>query len=185
MEAAHFTGRADTESARWERIDGLGRTLSSMTLFPATATSVQPPENSPRLDYCMYLFSTGMVEVTSILGPCLNFAPDRAVRLAVSLDEEAPQILTVVPKGYFVDNGNRDWEESVKDSVRKVRSRHTISQAGYHTFKVWMVDPGVVLQKIVVDAGGVRPSYLGPQESFRVSASAKDALEHKITRGRN
>jgi hypothetical protein len=166
MEAAHFSGKADTGSARWEPIDDLGRTLASMTIFPVTAAGVHPPENSPRLDYRMYLFSTGVVEVTSILSPCLNFAPDRGVRLAVSFDDEAPQILTVVPKGYFVDNGNRDWEESVKDSVRKIKSRHTISQPGYHTFKVWMVDPGVVLQKIVVNTGGVRPSYLGPPESF-------------------
>jgi len=166
MEAAHFTGKADMGSARWELIDDLGRTLAAMTIFPVAAASVRPPENSPRLDYRMYLFSTGVVEVTSILSPCLNFAPDRGVRLAVSFDDEAPQILTVVPKGYFVDNGNRDWEEFVKDSVRKIKSRHTISQPGYHTFKVWMVDPGVVLQKIVVNTGGVRPSYLGPPESF-------------------
>ena len=173
MEAAHFTGKADTASARWEQVDDLGRTLASMTIFPATAASVQPPENSPRLDYRMYLFSTGAVEVTSILGPCLNFAPDRGVRLAVSFDDDAPQILTVVPKGYFVDNGNRDWEESVKDSVRKVKSRHTISQPGYHTFKVWMVDAGVALQKIVVDAGGLRPNYLRPPESYHRSASER------------
>jgi hypothetical protein len=173
MEAAHFTGKADTGSARWERINDLGRTLSAMTLFPVTAASVQPSENSPRLDYRMYLFSTGMVEVTSILGPCLNFAPDRSVRLAVSFDDEAPQILTVVPKGYFVDNGNRDWEESVKDNVRKVQSRHRISQPGFHTFKVWMVDPGVVLQKIVVDAGGVRPTYLGPPESYHLARQGR------------
>ena len=166
IEAAHFTSKADTASARWEEVPDLGRTLSSMSIFPVTAPSVQPPENSPRLDYRMYLFSTGAVQVTSVVGPCLNFAPDRGARLAVSFDDEAPQVLTVVPKGYFVDNGNRDWEESVKDSVRKVTSRHVISQPGYHTFKVWMVDPGVALQRIVVDAGGVRPSYLGPPESY-------------------
>jgi hypothetical protein len=33
-----------------------------------------------------------------------------------------------------------------------------------------MVDPGIVLERLVVDAGGVRPSYLGPPESFRVPA---------------
>jgi hypothetical protein len=32
--------------------------------------------------------------------------------------------------------------------------------------KFWRVDPGVVLEKLVIDAGGLKPSYLGPPESY-------------------
>ncbi|MGB7760353.1 MAG: hypothetical protein WBL61_11020, partial [Bryobacteraceae bacterium] len=59
-----------------------------------------------------------------------------------------------------------DWETSVKDSVRKVRSTHILVLPGVHTLKFWMVDPGIVLEKLLVDLGGVKPSYLGPPESF-------------------
>lgn len=45
-------------------------------------------------------------------------------------------------------------------------SNHQISSPGYHTLRIWMIDPGVVIQKIVVNTGGLKPSYLGPPESF-------------------
>jgi hypothetical protein len=39
--------------------------------------------------------------------------------------------------------------------------------AGQHVLKFWMVDPAVVLQKLVIERGTIRPSYLGPPESYR------------------
>ena len=161
MEAVHYTKKVDGPYARWEKIDDLGRTLSSMSVFPVTAESVTPPRDSPRLEYKLYLFDPRTVEVEAILSPTLNFVPGRGLRYAVSFDDEAPQVIDALAQ-----NSVDDWGTSVKDSVRKVRSTHLLARSGYHTLKFWMVDPGVVLQKLVVNLGGVKPSYLGPPESF-------------------
>jgi len=85
----------------------------------------------------------------------------------MSFDDAPPQVVTAVPANYTAGGGNRDWEKTVADSVRKVGAEFGLKAAGEHTLKIWMVDPGIVLQKIVVDCGGVKPSYLGPPESFR------------------
>ncbi len=75
--------------------------------------------------------------------------------------------MTLVPAHFSAQNGNRNWEASVRDNGRKIKSTHILDRPGYHTLKIWMVDPAVVLTKIVVNTGGVKPSYLGPPESFR------------------
>jgi len=166
IEAPHYTKKRDATQARWEKIDDLGLTGSSMSIFPVTVESVTPPEKSPCLEYEMYLFNPGSLEVNAIISPGLNIAPNRGLRFAVSFDDQAPQILTAVPKGFFVDNGNTNWEASVRDNCRQIMSTHTISNPGYHTLKIWMVDPGIVLEKLVVNTGGVKHSYLGPPESY-------------------
>jgi Glycosyl hydrolase family 115/Gylcosyl hydrolase family 115 C-terminal domain len=169
IEAEHFTKNISTHAARWDRIPGLGRTLSAMSIFPVTAPSVTPPKNSPCLEYKMHLFDSGKVDVETILSPTLNFVSGRGLRFALSFDDQPPQIVTAVPADYSVGAGDglRDWEKAVSDSVRIVKTSFTLPKPGEHTLKVWMVDPGVVLQKIVVNCGGEKPSYLGPPESFR------------------
>jgi hypothetical protein len=170
IEAEHFTKKIDAGPVRWEKIADYGRTLSSMTVFPATARSVTPPQDSPCLEYRMYLFDPGKVAVEAILAPTLNFVPGRGLRFAISFDDQPPQVIDALAR-----NSLADWETSVRDSVRKVKSSHSLAQSGYHTLKFWMVDPGVVLQKLVVDLGGVKPSYLGPPESYRGGKAGKSA----------
>ncbi len=167
IEAEHYTNKIDAGDVRWEKIDDYGRTLSSMTVFPVTAKSVTPPENSPCLEYKMYLFNPGNIEVEAIFAPTLNFVPGRGLRYAISFDDQPPQIVNILTANFNAENGNRKWEKSVRDAVHEVKSTHTLSEPGYHTLKIWMVDPAVVLQKLIVDTGGVKPSYLGPPESYR------------------
>ncbi len=167
MEAAHFSKKSDAGNRRWIEIEDYGHTLSAMeTTSPVDAPPAEPGKDAPCLEYRMYLTDAGNLDVEAIFGSILNFMPDRGVRYAISFDNESPQIITLVPKDYSAQNGNGDWERSVSNNARYSHSSHRIAEAGYHTLKVWMVDPGVVLEKIIVDLGGVRPSYLGPPESY-------------------
>ena len=159
-------GSVSLPANRWINIPDYGHTLSAMRTDGPVDVQATPGKDSPYLEYKMYLFSTGKVGVETTVGPTLNFIPGRPLRYAVSFDDEAPQVVTIVPANFNAQNGNRDWEESVRDNGRLVKSEHTISTPGYHTLKIWMVDPGVVVEKIVVNTGGLRPSYLGPPESF-------------------
>lgn len=161
IEAEHYTRAVNTHPIAWQRIPDLGRTLSAMTPFPVTAPTQPPQGDSPRLEYRMYLFSKGEVKVKAYLSPTLNFHNNQGLRYGISFDNEPAQIINMHANKTF-----QDWEESVRNNVTVEVSKHTLSTVGEHVLKLWVVDPGIVLQKLVVETGEVRPSYLGPPEGF-------------------
>jgi len=162
IEAEHFTAQTAVGNTHWEKIPGFGETLSGMTIFPVTAPSAEPPQPAPVLEYKMYLFESGNFNVQGILVPMLNFVPGRGLRYAISFDDQPPQVIDALEH-----NSQKDWELAVSDGVRKIVSTLTVDSPGYHTLKFRMVDPGVVLEKLVVSSDVLPPSYLGPQESYR------------------
>ncbi|MBN2864172.1 MAG: glycosyl hydrolase 115 family protein [Bacteroidales bacterium] len=167
IEAEHFTNKVESGTGKWIRIEDYGHTLSGMRATgPVDIPSVLPGKDSPCLEYKMYLFSSGSINVTSIFSPTLNFMPGRGLQYAVSFDDQPPQMLTLVPEEYNAQNRNTDWERSVSDNARFSMTKHNLLSPGYHTLKIWMVDPGVIIQKIIIDTGGLRQSYLGPPESY-------------------
>jgi hypothetical protein len=167
IEAEHFTKLTDTGTRRWIRIENYGHTLSAMrATSPVDAGPASPGIDSPSLEYQMYLFNAGTFDITSIFSPSLNFIAGRGMQYAISFDDQPPQMITLVPENYNAQNNNKDWEKSVSDNARLSHSSHIINTPGYHTLKIFMIDPGVVLQKIIVNSGGLKPSYLGPPESY-------------------
>ena len=130
--------------------------------MPVTLASQTLGANSARLEYQLVLFDSGAVTVKAYVSPTLNYSGAKeGIRYAVSFDDEAPQIVNIT-----ADNSTAGWEKSVADNIRILVTRHRLARAGTHVLKFWLVDPGVVLQRLLVDAGGERSSYLGPPESF-------------------
>ncbi|OAM90199.1 glycosyl hydrolase 115 family protein [Termitidicoccus mucosus] len=165
--AANATKNIEAGGARWDVIPDYGRGPSGMTIFPMTAASVQPPADSPRLEYQVLIPQAGDIRVDLITGPTLNVQPGRGVRVAVSFDDQPPHIIDAFAgqgdgRGGSHSPAIKDWGTWVKDNARTMKSTHTISEPGVHTLKIWMVDPGVVLEKLIIHTGDVRPSYFGP-----------------------
>jgi hypothetical protein len=176
IEAEHRTKVFNTSSITWQKIQNLGRTLSAITPVPVTAASQKIGDDCPRLEYQIYLFTPGEVSVNAYFSPTLNFLnKPEGIRYAISFDNDPPQIVNMTSNPNYSDL-NRDsmWNKWVADNINISISKHKIDKPGEHVLKFWMVDPGVVMQKLVIDLGGLKSSYLGPPESLNHKNIAKD-----------
>jgi len=161
--ASHYTKAANTNTITWKVIEGLGRTGSAISSFPVTAPIQTIGISSPHLEYEIYTYDSGALKLNLYFSPTLNFHNDKnGLQYGISVDDEKPQTISVNKE----DNNKQVWESWVADNIIIKTSRHNISKPGKHVVKYWMVSPAVILQKIVVDFGGLKESYLGPPETM-------------------
>lgn len=156
MEAEHYSRKTDKPDVAWTIMEGLGRTGNSVTVLPATIPSRVSVDDilsqSPVLEYDVYTFTEGRAAITFNCIPSNPINADHGLRLAVSVDGADPIVTSRSSR-------------NVIDNLMTLKAELYVSKQGAHRLKVWMVDPGVVIDKIVVDFGGVKDSYLGPPES--------------------
>jgi hypothetical protein len=161
MEAVNTSKRISSANLQWKVIPDIGRTGSGITTFPVTAL-VTIASNSPHLEYEFYSYDSANAKINLYFSPTLNFRNDEGLKYAISIDNETPQIFSLNKE----DNNVRTWEGWVANNIIIKTSEHKLSKPGKHVIKYWMISPAVVLQKIVVDFGGMTPSYLGPPQTL-------------------
>lgn len=175
IEASHFSTSTSTiNNITYLTIPNYGRTHSGITLWPVLAPSQQPAGTGPVLTYNIHTFTPStLANITLLISPSLNQnGPLRPLKYAIAIDDEVPQTVQFVAN---TTNGElpAGWEQAVADGVwggssgNGTTTRHWIG-AGSHVLRLWAVETGVVFQRVLVDLGGVRGSYLGPPESFWV-----------------
>ena len=165
MEAEHYYSCSSPKGAQWTAIPYIGRTLGGMAVMPYTADV-----SGARIAYRMQLPPEAGSEVTVhvVVKSTLAFSNPAGHRYAIGFEGAGEEVVN------FNYNLNENPENvysvfypTVARRVieKKVRLRLPQGAAGVQTLVFRPLDPGVVLEKIVVDCGGYRPSYLFMPES--------------------
>jgi hypothetical protein len=167
MEAEHFHLASGSGQVEWVVVPNLGRTLSSVITLPVDAGPTLPGGDAPRLEYRFFARDTGEVTIHLYLSPTLDFFNSGGLRYALSVDYGRVQTVNMHDPGH-----PGLWNQWVADNIIVKSSTFRLGKPGLHSLEFWRIDPGVVLQKIVVQtAGDWVPGYLGPPESPRVTPS--------------
>lgn len=164
IEATNYSRAIETKEIKWVKLPDHGRTGNGVTAFPVIAPASTPGQGSPCLEYDIYTVGKDSVTLYTYFTPVLNFHNmETGTRYAVSIDGETPQIISLNKEDKTSDRGI--WNKWVGESIIIRSSRHFLNQPGKHKIRIWRVDPGVVLQKLVLDLGKLQPSFLGPPET--------------------
>ena len=163
MEAEHYFSKADAPEAAWTVMPYMGRTLSGVSLQPYTK-----PVSGASLAYrftapAEVAGKVKDVKVHVIVKSTLDFLNKGGLTYNVSLDGGEPQ--TVNFNKDLNENGNNTYTIYYPTVARRVvESVVTLPVGngtdGVHELTVKPNDPGIVFEKIVVDMGGYKPSYL-------------------------
>jgi hypothetical protein len=175
IEAEHFTKETSDGKTKWTTVASLGRTGDAVSALPADAPSRDDAaaivKDPVVLEYAFDATTTGAAKVMAYCLPTHRAHEGRGLRYAVSIDDAPPTVMDFYESGGASGENSPRWRDNVTRNVSVNVTTHQIAKPGRHTLKLWMVDPGVVVDKLVIDLGGVKPSELGPPESLSTEAA--------------
>lgn len=178
IEAGHYAEEVALGGLEWRCVPGLGRTAHGLQAFPA-GQALGPEGNPEKIDPATRASCVGYRFLFPEVSPAtleLHFSPDnnflgaQGLRVGISVDEGPVSVINVSEcraEAFSTMRvyGDPGWDLAVADSVRRVFLELGTLGAGPHRIRYWFVDPGPVLQRVIVWAGEHRESYLGPVES--------------------
>ena len=166
LDAASAKVQGNTKHSWWQLIPGHGRGEASMAAMTELDYQTKDSSKAPYLEYPLYFHSTGEFTLHSVIAPTLELVPGRGLRFAVALNNDAPELVDSL-----ANKSPTLWDNAVLDGVRVIKTSIKVNKPGEHKLRIYLVDPALVLQKFIIDTGGLKPSYLGPEQSQYVTTN--------------
>ena len=154
-------------SYEWTELPNYGRVLSSMKVMPNDPNAGYgnariPGEDAPYLEYNVYIKTPGAIDIITQWAPTNGNDARQLTTLdyAVSLGNEEPKRTRALARNFYVNNaGSILWADGAEEATRTVLTRnnggacmsaHEVTAPGVYTIRIYMVNDGLTLQKILV-----------------------------------
>jgi hypothetical protein len=163
IEAEHFYSATAAEGTAWSIYPYYGRTRSAVALTPYTK-----PVGNASLTYRFTLPADApkTVKVHVVVKSTLDFQNVGGHECAVSIDGKESQVInfnkTLVDRQPYMYS---DYYPAVARRIVEKVVEVPVGEGSDHELTLQPKHPGIVFEKIVVDWGGYKPSYLFMNES--------------------
>lgn len=158
--AANFTRQTIKPASQWKIISDFGYTGKVLQAFPLSIEGNSPAnfDSIKRInavvEYDFYTFSSATPFITVFALPTHPINNNYSCRYAVSIDDGPMKMVDIKTSGR-----SEEWKQNVLRNRAERKIEMPFLEAGKHTLKLYAVDPGVILDEIRIDAGGLVKAY--------------------------
>lgn len=140
-----------------ETVKGLGYEPDCLLMgMPLTSMQGRGLDAHAKAEYDFYSFTGGNAVINIYALPVFGINKDSGTRYGVRVDDGIV-IWTGAPSAEY----STPWKINVIKNSALSNVRLNVGDPGKHKLTIYCSDPGIVLQKIVIDFGGQKHSYLG------------------------
>ncbi|MBF9251676.1 glycosyl hydrolase 115 family protein [Pontibacter sp. 172403-2] len=156
--AEDYSRKTDRQAKGWKLVEDLGHTGKSLMALPLQIAPVKETagvkENAPYVAYDFYTLTAAAPTITVSTLPTHPVTSDYSLRYAVSIDDGPVEVVD------FRTFGRSDeWKQNVLRNAAERQVKYGHLNRGKHTLKIYMIDPGVVFDSIIIDLGGMKQAY--------------------------
>lgn len=170
IDAASFSRVNENKDIQISVVDNFGCEGRSARFGDPMSVRQNASRRAPGVEYDFYCFGRGMVDVYTYVLPAFPLYDDasfpghessgQGTRYGVMIDEGH-----IITPGFSSTEYAYDWYTSVLRNASVKKSTLYIDKPGRHVLRINCGTPGMILQKVVVDFGGMERSYNGPEST--------------------
>ncbi|MCS3797206.1 glycosyl hydrolase 115 family protein [Niastella sp. OAS944] len=160
IRATNFTRQTKRGTRQWNVISDFGYARNVLQAFPLSIKGrpITAPDSVKRMnavvEYDFYTLSSATPSITVYAIPTHPVNNHFSLRYALSIDDGPLKIVDIKTVGR-----SEEWKQNVLSNRAERIIPMPFLKAGKHTLKIYAVDPGVILDEIRIDTGGLIKAY--------------------------